>query len=63
MSGAAQILIDSVKEDVLTLIRGEMAVTEFEQRLETRIYRFESETYEYTKEAFIDAIKYSNVEP
>ncbi len=63
MSKAAQMLIDSIKNDAFDLVRGDLGFADFNQRLETRIQRFEDETYEYTKEALIDALKSSHLEP
>lgn len=63
MSKAARILVDSILEDALAMVSGEMTVTEFNERLETRVSSFEEETYQYTKEALIDALKSSHVDP
>ena len=63
MSKAAQMLIDSIVDDMLGVVQNEMSMSEFGERLETRISTFETDTYKYTKEALIEAIKHSHVEP
>lgn len=63
MSKAAELLVDSIREDVLTMIAVEMTVREFSDKLEDRIAQFEKETYEYTKQAITDSIKSASLEP
>ena len=63
MSKAAELLVYSIREDVLTMISVEMTVREFSDKLEDRIAQFEKETYEYTKQAITDSIKSASLEP